>query len=170
MYKSSFFPVGYFEDVDWEEMNDKYGGPAYLEKHQKKNVGCFACPIRCKNFLHVPEFGKGFTTCEPWSGFTGAVWNTDMDVFWQGTQAANRLGLDATETSASIGLLMELHHEQLISEKDTDGSPWSAGPRRPSSRRSARSPSGRASERSSPMASAPSPKRSGRRPWRSSTS
>ena len=121
MYKSSFFPVGYFEDVDWEEMNDKYGGPAYLEKHAKKNVGCFACPIRCKNFLHVPEFGKGFTTCEPWSGFTGAVWNTDMDVFWQGTQAANRLGLDATETSASIGLLMELFHEKIISEKDTDG-------------------------------------------------
>jgi aldehyde:ferredoxin oxidoreductase len=121
MYKSSFFPVGYFEDVDWEEMNDKYGGPAYLEKHQKKNVGCFACPIRCKNFLHVPEFGKGFTTCEPWSGFTGSVWNTDLDVFWQGTQAANRLGLDATETSASIGLLMELFHEKIISAEDTDG-------------------------------------------------
>ena len=46
MYKSSFFPVGYFEDVDWEEMNDKYGGPGYLDKHLKKQVGCFACPIR----------------------------------------------------------------------------------------------------------------------------
>ncbi len=121
MYKSSFFPVGYFEDVEWDEVGDKYGGPAYLEKHQKKQVGCFTCPIRCKNFLHVPEFGKGFTTCEPWSGFTGAVWNTDMDVFWQGIQAANRLGLDSTEVSACIGLLMELHHEHLISEKDTDG-------------------------------------------------
>jgi aldehyde:ferredoxin oxidoreductase len=121
MYKSSFFPVGYFEDVDWDEMSDKYAGPAYLEKHAKKNVGCFACPIRCKNFLHVPEFGNGFTTCEPWSGFTGAVWNKDMDVFWQGTQAANRLGLDATETSAAIGLLMELHHDKIITAKDTDG-------------------------------------------------
>ena len=46
MYKSSFFPVGYFEDVEWEEMSDKYGGPAYLDKHQKKQVGCFACPMR----------------------------------------------------------------------------------------------------------------------------
>jgi aldehyde:ferredoxin oxidoreductase len=121
MYKASFFPVGYFEDVDWEEMSDRYAGPAYLEKHQKKQVGCFTCPIRCKNFLHVPEFGKGFTTCEPWSGFTGAVWNTDMDVFWQGVQLANRLGMDSTEVSACIGLLMELHHEQLISPADTDG-------------------------------------------------
>ncbi len=121
MYKASFFPVGYFEDVHWDEINEKYGGPAYLDKHLKKQVGCFACPIRCKNFLHVPEFGKGFTTCEPWSGFTGSLWNMDMDVFWQGIQAANRLGLDSTEVSACIGLLMELHHEGLITDKDTDG-------------------------------------------------
>lgn len=127
MYKASFFPVGYFEDVEWDELNEKYGGPAYLDKHLKKQVGCFACPIRCKNFLHVPEFGKGFTTCEPWSGFTGAVWNLDMDVFWQGIQAANRLGLDSTEVSACIGLLMELHHEQLITDRDTDGIPMERG-------------------------------------------
>ncbi len=121
MYQSSFFPVGYFEDVHWEEMNEKYGGPGYVDKNKLKNVGCFACPVRCKNFLHVPGMGKGFTTCEPWSGFTGAVWNVDMDVFWKGIQASNRLGLDSTETSACIGLLMELHHEGLITAKDTDG-------------------------------------------------
>ncbi len=121
MYQFSFFPVGYFEDVHWEEIIEKYGGPAYVDKHQMKNVGCFACPIRCKNFLHIPGMGKGFTTCEPWSGFTGSVWNLDMDVFWQGIQASNRLGLDSTETSACIGLLMELHHEGLMSAKDTDG-------------------------------------------------
>ena len=121
MYQASFFPVGYFEDVHWDEMNEKYGGPAFVDKNKLKNVGCFACPIRCKNFLHIPGMGKGFTTCEPWSGFTGAVWNTDMDVFWQGIQSANRLGLDSTELSACIGLLMELHHEGLITAKDTDG-------------------------------------------------
>jgi len=121
MYQLSFFPVGYFEDVHWEEIIEKYGGPAYVDKHQMKNVGCFACPIRCKNFLHVPEIGKGFTTCEPWSGFTGSVWNLDMDIFWKAIRLTNRMGLDSTETSACIGLLMELHHEGLITEKDTDG-------------------------------------------------
>lgn len=121
MYQLSFFPVGYFEDVHWEEIIENYGGPAYVDKHQTKNVGCFACPIRCKNFLHVPEIGKGFTTCEPWSGFTGSVWNLDMDIFWKAIRLTNRMGLDSTETSACIGLLMELHHEGVITEKDTDG-------------------------------------------------
>ena len=121
MYQLSFFPVGYFEDVHWQDIIDNYGGPAYVDKHQMKNVGCFACPIRCKNFLHVPEIGKGFTTCEPWSGFTGSVWNLDLDIFWKAIQMTNRMGLDSTETSACIGLLMELQHEGVISEKDTDG-------------------------------------------------
>jgi aldehyde:ferredoxin oxidoreductase len=121
MYQLSFFPVGYFEDVHWQDIIDNYGGPAYVDKHQMKNVGCFACPIRCKNFLHVPEIGKGFTTCEPWSGFTGSVWNLDMDIFWKAIRLTNRMGLDSTETSACIGLLMELQHEGIISEKDTDG-------------------------------------------------
>jgi aldehyde:ferredoxin oxidoreductase len=121
MYQLSFFPVGYFEDVHWQDIIDNYGGPAYVDKHQMKNVGCFACPIRCKNFLHVPEIGKGFTTCEPWSGFTGSVWNLDMDIFWKAIRMTNRMGLDSTETSACIGLLMELQHEGIISEKDTDG-------------------------------------------------
>ncbi|MGB6067229.1 MAG: aldehyde ferredoxin oxidoreductase family protein [Desulfomonilaceae bacterium] len=121
MYDLSFFPVGYFEDVCWEDIIKDYGGPEYVEKYQLKNVGCFACPIRCKNFLNVPGIGKGHTTCEPWSGFTGSVWNLDMDVFWQAISMANRLGLDSTETSASVGLLMELYHEGIISAKDTDG-------------------------------------------------
>lgn len=127
MYDLSFFPVGYFEDVHWEDIINHYGGPDYVEKFQLKNVGCFACPIRCKNFLNVPGVGKGHTTCEPWSGFTGSVWNLDMDVFWKAINLTNRLGLDATETSASIGFLMELYHEGIISEKDTDGIPMKRG-------------------------------------------
>jgi aldehyde:ferredoxin oxidoreductase len=31
------------------------------------------------------------------------------------------MGMDCTETSASIGLLMELYHDKLITAKDTDG-------------------------------------------------
>jgi aldehyde:ferredoxin oxidoreductase len=127
MYQLSFFPVGYFEDIHWEDIINHYGGPDYVEKHQLKNVGCFACPVRCKNFLSVPEIGMGHTTCEPWSGFTGSVWNLNMDVFWEAISLANRLGLDSTETSASIGLLMELYHEGIISAKDTDGIPMERG-------------------------------------------
>jgi aldehyde:ferredoxin oxidoreductase len=127
MYQLSFFPVGYYEDVHWQDIIDNYGGPAYVDKYQMKNVGCFACPVRCKNFLHVPGIGKGHTTCEPWSGFTGSVWNLDMDVFWKAIRLTNRMGLDSTETSACIGLLMELQHEGIISEKDTDGIPMERG-------------------------------------------
>jgi aldehyde:ferredoxin oxidoreductase len=73
------------------------------------------------NFLAVPGIGKGVASCEPFSGFTGGVWNLDMDVFWEATVLNNRLGIDHTETSASIGLLMELYHDGIITSKDTDG-------------------------------------------------
>jgi len=121
MYDFSFFPVGYFEDVHWEDIIQHYGGPEYVEKFQLKNVGCFCCPNRCMNFLSVPNLGKGVTSCEPWSGFTGGVWNLDMDTFWEATLLTNKLGIDCTETSASIGLLMELYHDGIITSKDTDG-------------------------------------------------
>jgi aldehyde:ferredoxin oxidoreductase len=121
MYQMGFFPVGYFEDVCWPELLEKYAAPSYVEKYQLRNMGCFCCPNRCMNFLSVPHLGKGVTSCEPFSGFTGAVWNLDMDVFWEATLLVNRLGLDCTETSAAIGLLMELHHDKLITAADTDG-------------------------------------------------
>jgi aldehyde:ferredoxin oxidoreductase len=121
MYDLSFFPVGYFEDVHWEEIIQGYQGPAFVEKHKIRNMGCFCCPNRCMNFLAVPGIGKGVASCEPFSGFTGGVWNLDMDVFWEATVLNNRLGIDHTETSASIGLLMELYHDGIITSKDTDG-------------------------------------------------
>jgi len=121
MYQMGFFPVGYFEDVCWDEIIEKYGAADYIDKNQLKNMGCFNCPNRCMNFISVPEIGKGVTSCEPFSGFTGAVWNLDMDVFWEATLLVNKLGMDCTETSASIGLLMELFHDKIITEKDTDG-------------------------------------------------
>ncbi len=127
MYSLSFFPVGHFEDVHWEEIIENYGGPAFVEKYQLKNVGCFNCPIRCKNFLSVPELGKGFVTCEPWSDFTGAVWNMDMDVFWEATLMCRKMGIDHAEISSAIGLLMELYHEGIITEKETDGLPMERG-------------------------------------------
>ncbi|SPF50504.1 putative Tungsten-containing aldehyde ferredoxin oxidoreductase [Syntrophobacter sp. SbD1] len=121
MYAMSFFPVGYFEDVCWEELLEKYQGPAYVEKYSMKNMGCFCCPNRCMNFFSVPGIGKGLTSCEPFSGFTGAVWNLDMDVFWEATLLVNKMGIDCTETSATIGLLMELYHDGIITAKETDG-------------------------------------------------
>jgi len=127
MYQMGFFPVGYFEDVCVDEICQKYAAPAYVEQHQLKNVGCFNCPGRCMNFLSVPGLGKGVTSCEPFSGFTGAVWNLDMDTFWEATLLVNKLGIDCTETSASIGLLMELFHEGIITEKETDGIPMVRG-------------------------------------------
>ncbi|MGA8684556.1 MAG: aldehyde ferredoxin oxidoreductase N-terminal domain-containing protein, partial [Candidatus Sulfotelmatobacter sp.] len=127
MYQMGFFPVGYFEDVCVDEIRQKYAAPAYIEQHQLKNVGCFNCPGRCMNFLSVPGLGKGVTSCEPFSGFTGAIWNLDMNTFWEATLLVNKLGIDCTETSASIGLLMELFHEGIITEKDTDGIPMARG-------------------------------------------
>ena len=127
MYQMGFFPVGYFEDVCVDEICQQYAAPAYLEQHNLKNVGCYCCPGRCMNFLSVPGLGKGVTSCEPFSGFTGALWNLDMDTFWEATLLVNKLGIDCTETSASIGLLMELFHEGIITEKETDGIPMERG-------------------------------------------
>ncbi len=121
MYQLSFFPVGYFEDVCWDDILEGYSGADYVEKNQVKNMGCFCCPNRCMNFFSKPGIGKGLTSCEPFSGFTGAVWNLNMDTFLEATLMVNKLGMDCTETSAAISLLMELYHHKIITEKDTDG-------------------------------------------------
>ncbi|MCU0615417.1 MAG: hypothetical protein MUD09_10140 [Desulfobacterales bacterium] len=70
MYQLSFFPVGYFEDVCWDDILEGYSGADYVEKNQVKNMGCFCCPNRCMNFFSKPGIGKGLTSCEPFSGFT----------------------------------------------------------------------------------------------------
>jgi len=121
MYQMGFFPVGYFEDVCWDELLEKYSAADYVQNNQLKNMGCFCCPNRCMNFISVPHIGQGLTSCEPFSGFTGGVWNLDMDVFWEATLLVNKLGIDCTETSAVLGLLMELYHDQIITAKETDG-------------------------------------------------
>ena len=129
MYGMSFFPVGYFEDVCWDELLEKYPGTDYVQKFSMKNVGCFNCPNRCMNFLSVPGIGKGVTSCEPFSGFVGEVWNLDMDVFWEATLMVNKLGMDASEAAACVGFLMELYHEGIITAKDTDGVAMDRGSR-----------------------------------------
>jgi aldehyde:ferredoxin oxidoreductase len=121
MYQMGFFPVGYFEEVCTDEIVQKYAAPGFIEQYQQKNVGCYCCPNRCMNFISVPGLGKGVTSCEPFSGFTGAVWNLDMNTFWEATLMVNKMGMDCTETSASIGFLMELYHDKIITAKDTDG-------------------------------------------------
>jgi aldehyde:ferredoxin oxidoreductase len=79
------------------------------------------------SFFSQPDIGKGVTSCEPFSGFTGAVWNLDMDVFWEATRLVNRMGIDGTETSACIGLLMELYHDGIITAKETEDIPMERG-------------------------------------------
>jgi aldehyde:ferredoxin oxidoreductase len=127
MYGMGFFPVGYFEDVCWDELLEKYPHTDYVQKHSVKNVGCFNCPNRCMNFLSVPGIGKGVASCEPFSGFTGEVWNLDMDVFWEATLLTNKLGMDSSEVAACVGFLMELYHDGLITAEDTDGIPMERG-------------------------------------------
>ncbi len=127
MYGMSFFPVGYFEDVCWKELLEQYPHTDYVQKHCIKNVGCFNCPNRCMNFLSVPGIGKGVASCEPFSGFTGEVWNLDMDVFWEATLLTNKLGMDSSEVAACVGFLMELYHDGLITAEDTDGIPMDRG-------------------------------------------
>jgi aldehyde:ferredoxin oxidoreductase len=68
MYEKSFFPVGNFEDVCWEDIIKADLGTAYVDKHQFKNVGCFCCPNRCMNFYDVPHIGKGVTSCRHTKG------------------------------------------------------------------------------------------------------
>jgi aldehyde:ferredoxin oxidoreductase len=120
MYEKSFFPVGNFEEVCWDELKPELAAD-YVDKYHIKNVGCFCCPNRCMNYYDVPHIGKGVTSCEPYSGFTGAVWNLDMDVFWQATRMVNKMGMDCKETSTCIALAMELYHHKIITEDDTDG-------------------------------------------------
>ena len=62
MYSLSFFPVGYYEDVHWEEIINNYGGPAYVEREKMMPEEAVALIARAGG---LPVLAHPFTVADP---------------------------------------------------------------------------------------------------------
>lgn len=91
-----------------------------------RRTPCYACRL---NHLHDMEFPsgphKGEVFEEPeyeaMAAFSSMIANTDVDAALWLTHLNDRLGMDAKEQAALLGLAMECYEKGLITQNDTGG-------------------------------------------------
>ena len=114
------FNSGYFEGV--EKMS--------LEETHKllkiKTGGCYACPVRCKQFYQAEKPYKidpryGGPEFETIASFNSVCGVDDVRAAAKAHEICNRYGLDTVSAGVSIAFAMECYENGLISKADTDG-------------------------------------------------
>jgi aldehyde:ferredoxin oxidoreductase len=106
---------------------DKFNGDAVREYYKGKPKPCFACRLaHCQmmtiqsgphkgEIVEEPEY-------EPMAAFSSMIGNdTDLDGAVWLSHVNDRLGMDAKEQAAVLGLAIECYEKGLITKKDTDG-------------------------------------------------
>jgi len=105
----------------------KFSGESLRANYKMlRRTPCYACRL---DHLHDMEFAsgphKGEVFEEPEyeavAAFSSFIGNTDVDAALWLTHLNDRLGMDAKEQSALLGLAMECYEKGLITKKDTDG-------------------------------------------------
>lgn len=100
---------------------------AFAEKHLIKKVGCFGCPVSCKEYYRVSGKGYGVFFCTLYGDWTWTVQNSDTSVMAEAGFMCNQYGVDSRSMCTAILWLMDLYDKGIIDEKDTDGIPMKYG-------------------------------------------
>jgi aldehyde:ferredoxin oxidoreductase len=80
------------------------------------------------DIFNVPDVGIVAPKCTGLSlSFATRLWNNDYKLMLQASSLCNSYGLDFTTTTNIIAFLMELYHQGIITEHDTDGIPIKRG-------------------------------------------
>ena len=93
---------------------------SFLNRHRKKNVGCFGCPMQCFAFVDVEGAGRSAAHCTnyyyygPSTQFYGPSPERDRAVM-DGLVQANKWGLDTYEFSRMFKWLDDLHKAGSLS-------------------------------------------------------
>ena len=95
----------------------------FLKKHLAGALGCSFCMIQCAENYNVPGIANGGCNCIAYLQHRYMHKSHDMNLWWKATQLCNYYGLDAINMSTTIGWLMKLYEEGIITAKDTDGIP-----------------------------------------------
>ncbi len=130
--KKGFLAVRNFELAGGFEGIEEFNPQKVVEKYYHGKVRCFGCPIGCGRKFRIndgPYAGEwGVKIEEGAFGPVGPVCgNANMDSIFKMNNMGNQLGLDMQEFGQAMAVLMDLHAQGVISEKDTDGIPMTWG-------------------------------------------
>ncbi|MFC2010014.1 aldehyde ferredoxin oxidoreductase family protein [Chloroflexota bacterium] len=115
-----------FQDVVFDGIDD-IDPDKFVNNYVLRNISCSVnCPVHCAHRWRIPD---GRYKGEEGSKLEYIVMDAlgmhlgvnDLGAILHFQNLANQLGLDATETGASIGLMMELWQHGIISGADTGG-------------------------------------------------
>ena len=114
------FNSGYFEGAKTVGL---------VETHKKlkiKTGGCYACPVRCKQFFQAEEPYKidpryGGPEYETIASFNSICGVDDVRAAAKGHELCNRYGMDTVSAGVTIAFAMECYENGLITKEDTDG-------------------------------------------------
>jgi len=117
-----------FQRSTWEREKD-VSPYAFQKKNLVRRLGCFGCPIACKDVYNLPGIGAGAIYCFfhfhiPWITLLA-----DMNTWYESSLLCHRLGIDVLSLGDILAWTMELYQRGIISTKDTDGisMEWGSG-------------------------------------------
>ncbi len=119
LYPTRNFQTGVFE------YTHEVSGEALVEKgYLKKNMGCYACPIKCGRVTELPTKSKGEGP-EYESGWSyGACCGVkDLIAVTEANFLCNRMGLDTISAGVTIACAMELYERGIIPKSDLGPGP-----------------------------------------------
>ena len=117
-------PTENFRRSTWEYADDVTG--QRMEDHGEITRGtCYACSVRCKHHVEIPELGVepryGGPEYETLGANASLVKVGDLKQVLLASQMLNQFVLDSISTGAVIAFAMECWEEGLITAEDTGG-------------------------------------------------
>jgi aldehyde:ferredoxin oxidoreductase len=119
------FPTRNFQDGEFAEA-EAISGETLRERYFVRDVGCFACPVRCDKVYRV-DAGRfaGLETSsveyETLNAFGAGLGNADVEAILFASDRCDRLGMDTISTGRAIGFAMELVQRGVLTRDDLDG-------------------------------------------------
>lgn len=112
-WQSGYFPGG-----------SQITGSAMTEKILVGRETCYACMIRCKRKVEVPDKvdpyygGPEYETCATFGSYCG---NDSIEIIAEANQICNMYGVDTISAGATIAFAMECYKNNIISKDSTEG-------------------------------------------------
>jgi aldehyde:ferredoxin oxidoreductase len=115
---------GNYEPFLWADRNKAVKNlREFIEQNYLKPESCFACPLRCWAYFSVKgEEGAPIIACQgTWASIAYFMKLSDPYYIWKIYTLCQKLGLDASATSAVIAFAQDLYKRGIISIEETKG-------------------------------------------------